>query len=38
MTFGQIFPPGARVWVSYRRYPESGRLQVRTYVRQSDSR
>jgi len=33
MTFGEVFPRGARVWVSYRRYPATGRLQVKTYVR-----
>ncbi len=36
MTFRQIFPPGARVWVSYRRYPKTGRLLVKLYVRRGE--
>jgi hypothetical protein len=32
MAFGRIFRRGARVWVSYRRYPESGGLRVKAYV------
>jgi predicted permease len=36
MTFREVFPRGARVWVSYRRYPRDGRLQVKTYMRRSD--
>jgi hypothetical protein len=38
MTFGEIFPRGARVWVSYRRYPENGRVRVKTYLRRSGAR
>jgi hypothetical protein len=34
MTFREIFPPGTRVWVSYRRYPQDDRFHVRLYVRQ----
>jgi hypothetical protein len=37
MTFREMFPRGARVWVSYRRYPQDDRLQVKLYVRQRDS-
>ena len=38
MNFSEIFPRGARVWVSYSRYPESDRFRVKTYVRQGESR
>jgi hypothetical protein len=33
MTFREILPRGARVWVSYRKYPEDDRLRVNMYVR-----
>ena len=36
MTFGQVFPRGARIWVSYRRYPKSQQLRVYNYVRRDD--
>jgi hypothetical protein len=33
MNFSEIISPGAKLWVSYRRYPASGRLTVEMYVR-----
>ena len=33
MAFRELFPPGTRVWVSYRRYPTTGWFLVKTYVR-----
>jgi hypothetical protein len=38
MTFGEIIPRGARVWVSYGRYQGSDRFRVKTYVREGESR
>jgi hypothetical protein len=33
MTFREIFPKGARIWVSYRRYPGVDRFEVTLYKR-----
>lgn len=36
MTFPEMFARGARVWVSYRRYPQDDRFEVKLYARPND--
>jgi hypothetical protein len=36
MTFPEMFARGARVWVSYRRYPRDDRFEVRLYARPNE--